>query len=724
VDRKLFLIVSLLVLIPAAGKQVYADDDLLILEEVFVTAQKREQRIQDVPLSISLVSGKILNEFNIQTTADLDNFVPGLVIQETPQNLNTITIRGVGTASGNETYDQSVSLFIDGVYAGRQREFQTALFDIERIEVIKGSQNTLMGKNTSLGAISLVTKKPGKTHSAYLESSYEIENTSYALTAAVDIPAGNSSTRIAFNHIDENGYIENIATGNDLAQRNQDTLRLITLLDISAGFTLEAMYQYDDLEILGDLFQPVNDELGIIRALDPLTELSLDDKKSSFMSVGKDGETFDVQHSQRAALTFTAELNDHLFTAITGWSEYDNNRVIDSDFTFGDYLLSAYDTDFNQITQEFRLATTGKGLFEYLVGMFFLRSDYSNTNLIDANFPDEEKFLLYGIAVQGATTKTFEQKTRVKSLFAQANRTLSERLELTLGVRWTDEDKDALYGNAVTRPGPALAVMPAFPPTDLSRNEKSVDGSINFQYGFAKDSMAYVSWSKGTKSGGFTDAAVLPEDAEFDAEIARTTELGAKMFFLGGIANLNVAAFYIDIKDFQVVTFTGLYFDIGTVPAQSTGFEADGYFVLSESTRIYGGFTYADAKQTDTGDQLPQSPKISASGGIRYEKPLYHNSDLRWSVDGIASYRDEMYHQMAQSIQSDSSSKLDIRLALKSRTDSWEVALLARNVTNERSSSFGFEYPLFGEIYGGEQMVCYGLEPMRTISLQAGLNFK
>ncbi len=144
-----------------------------ILEEIIVTAQKRVENVQDIPVTISVVTGETLDIFSIRDTNDLANSVPGLVIQATPQNLSQITIRGLGTGAGGESLDQSVGLFIDGIWAGRLREFQAALFDVERVEVIKGTQSTLLGKNTSLGANSILSRRPHDEFGGHIEGDFE-----------------------------------------------------------------------------------------------------------------------------------------------------------------------------------------------------------------------------------------------------------------------------------------------------------------------------------------------------------------------------------------------------------------------------------------------------------------------------------------------------------------------------------------------------------------------
>ena len=152
-----------------------------VLEEVIVTARKQVETVQDIPLTVNVVSGELLNNFTIRDSWDLADTVPGLTIQHTPQNLAQVTLRGLGTGSAGESLDQSVGLFIDGIWAGRIREFQTALYDVERVEIIKGTQTTQLGKNTSLGAISVITRRPGADLGGYLQADYEFEFDSLSL---------------------------------------------------------------------------------------------------------------------------------------------------------------------------------------------------------------------------------------------------------------------------------------------------------------------------------------------------------------------------------------------------------------------------------------------------------------------------------------------------------------------------------------------------------------
>lgn len=694
-------------------------EDSLYVEEVLVTAQKREQKLEDVPISVAVVGGRQVEEFAIRTTADLDNFVSGLVIQETPQNLSTITVRGVGTAAGNESYDQSVSLFIDGVFAGKTREFQTSLFDVNRIEVIKGTQNTLMGKNTSLGAISLFTNRPGDELSATLEASYETEYQSRGGSGAIDLPFGPVKFRLAFNLIDDRGYIKNATTGNEVPEREQSTVRLNTTIDLGENSELFVSYQYDDLYILGDIFQLTEDSNATIRSLAPSTELRFDDRKTSRVLAGDGGEAYDDQISERAAIGYTLEFNDMQLDLLSGWSSYTNERVVDSDWTAEELLFTTYDTNFEQFTQELRLTSPTGGTLEYILGIHYLTSNYDTANLVDANFPT-----IGFISVQGATFKTYEQDTEAWSVFGHSTLNITARQRLSLGLRFTDEDKDAMYGNTIRRPGPGVGIIPVFAPTPLARSESATDGSVNYQFDLNSDTMLYASWARGSKSGGFTDAANTPATAEYKEEVAKTTELGSKSVWLEGRAGLNAALFYIDIKDFQIVTFNGLGFDTDNVPAESKGVEMDGYVFLSEAARLYGGLTWADAERSDNHTQLPQSPRLTANLGLGYRWQGLFGSNLNLNSDTVLTYRDKMYNHLDEVIETNSATRVDLRLALSPASQAWELALVGRNLTDEEVESFGFEYPLLSNLFTSETIEARGLEPPRTLTLQFTLRLE
>ncbi len=698
----------------------------LVLEEVVVTAQKRVENVQDIPLTINVLEGTRLDDFTIRDTNDLAASVPGLTIQHTPQNLSQVTVRGLGTGSGGESLDQSVGLFIDGIWAGRIREFQTSLFDIERVEVIKGTQTSLLGKNTSLGAVSIISRRPDATFGGYLQGDYEFEFDSVYATGAVNIPTGFGDYRLAFNGVAESGYVDNETTGNEGPEREQTTLRLSGAWDIGNAGSLLLMYQWDDLEIKGDTFQPDEDSLGFMAGMDPGADIGIDRVKNAYTSYGSSGDAHDEQDSQRAIIQYDHDVVEHRFTSLTGWSEYDNDRLLDSDFLSVDYLTTAYDSDYDQFSQEFRIASPGGEKLDYIAGLYYLDSTLDYSGLTDTSFPWPE--LPSPLPLDSTSLLSYEQDTEVWSLFGQGVFNLGQNWRVALGLRYTDEEKDVIWGRQRLRSGGPLAdiisdiLAPEVPPTSLNRKEDNLDGSINVQYDFNNDTMGFVSWATGSKSGGFSVDVARPEEAEYDTEEAETLEVGLKTSLARGAALLNASLFYTEIEDFQVNTFVGDGFLTETVPAESRGLELEGQWLATHNLVLGASATYADAEEKDSGLRLPYAPEWAVSANARYEYP-WSSADLLWRLEGIVNYRDEQYQQRGERALDGALTLLDLRLALASANEKWEVAVLGRNLLDQKTS-FGFDYPFFGGSILPEGTTTIGsLNRPRTIALQGRYHF-
>ncbi len=701
--------------------------DVVVLEEVVVTAQKRVENVQDIPITINVVTGEVLENFSIRNTNDLAASVPGLAIQHTPQNLAQVAIRGLGTGSGGESVDQSVGLFIDGIWAGRIREFQAALFDVERVEVVKGTQTTLLGKNTSLGAVSVVSRRSGDEFGGYIQGDYEFEFESTYLTGALDVPTGFGNYRIAFNNVAEQGYVSNKQTGNEVPERDQSTLRITGDYGVADNGSLVISYQYDDLEIHGDTFQPDNDELGFLAGMDPATDIGIDQSKRAYTSFGSNGDSDDKQTSQRVIVHYDHSFGDYQFTSLTGWSEYENERLLDSDFMTVDYLNTSFDSDYEQFSQEFRIASPTGQRFEYIAGLFYLDGEIDYSGITDVQFPPP--YTAGPLPLDSTSLKNYDQDTEVWSLFGQSTFYISDRWRATIGLRYTDEQKDATWERVRLRSGGFLAdivsdiLAPEVEPTPLDRSDSNLDGSINVQYDLNDGMMGFVSWARGSKSGGFAIDVATPEEAEFESEEAETTELGVKMNLAGGAAILNASLFYTEIENFQVISFVGTGFQIFTVPAESKGLELEGQWAVTQGFTLGASATYSDAEEQDTKMRLPYAPEWSAALNALYEAP-WESNGLVWRISGALNYRDEQYMQAGERDLDGALTLLDLRLALASENNSWELALVGRNLLDE-SSSFGFDFPFFG----GQGDVPVGaatigsLSRPRTIALQARFNF-
>lgn len=707
-----------------------AGQALPVLEEVLVTAQKRVQNVQDIPVTINVVRAELLDNFSIRNTADLADSVPGLTIQATPQNLAQVAIRGLGTGSASESLDQSVGLFIDGIWSGRVRDFQTALFDVERVEVIKGTQNTLLGKNSSLGALSIVSRRPGDSFGGYLQGDYETEFGSSYLTGAVDIPTTLGNYRLAFNAVDESGYVDNNATENEVPEREQTTLRLSAQFGLGATGRLDISYEYDDLQITGDTFQPDRDSLGFMQAMDPEADIGLDQDKTAFTSYSSHGDADDEQTSQRVVVQYEQGLGDFTFTSLTGWSEYDNDRLTDTDFLSVDYLTSVFTSDYEQFTQELRITSPQGERVDYMLGLYYHDSDMDYANITDSAFPPPFTIDVgpFSFPVDSSSLLTYTQDTQILSGFGQASINLGERWNLTLGLRYTEEDKDAVWARERLRSGGLLAdaladqLSPEVPPTDLQRSEYNLDGSASLQLDVSDQAIAYLSWASGSKSGGFTNNVAVPEEAEFDTEKAQTTELGFKWQLAGGAGLLNAALFYTDIDDFQVVSFIGTGFLTSTVPARSQGLELETRWLLGPNLLLGASATYVDAEEKDSGLTLPYAPGWSAALDASWTLPLAL-ANLEWRLEGAINYRDEQFQQRLEASPDSALTLLDLRFVAAHPDGHWELALVGRNLLDE-SSSFGFDFPFFGgQVVPVGTTTIGSVSRPRTVAVQGRYNF-
>jgi iron complex outermembrane receptor protein len=516
----------------------------------------------------------------------------------------------------------------------------------------------------------------------------------------------------------EKGYVRNTYTENKVPERDQTNVRLTGLFPVAYNGELILSYQYDDLEIHGDSFQLVTDENDIVAAIDPNVIPGMSLRKQTFTSFGKNGEAIDEQSGERAYISYEHELGSYKLTSLTGLSEYDNQRVFDSDFATKDYLSVIADQDFSQFTQEFRLTSSSSQRFAYVGGLFYLDSDFDLSEILDAAFPPP--FTLGPLPLTGARSKSYRQNTRVISVFVQSTIDFGQRYAATVGLRWNDEEKDALFANTHLRTSPGIGIIsPEVAPTSLKRREDNLDGFVNLQYMLRDSAMLYGSWARGSKSGGFSTAVSYPADAEYDTEEAETTEVGLKTQLIGGSAILNLAIFRTEIDDFQVVRFTGLGFETTTIPVVSDGIEFESQWFAAENLLLTANATYVDATEDSTGDEMPGAPAWSANVTARYERALGIAS-LRWRFIGSLEYMDKRYTDRGEKFQIDSNTFLDLRLALLPSSDRWELALVARNLLDEKIP-YQFDYPIFGG--NNETTTVAGLNRPRTLAIQGRYHF-
>ena len=334
--------------VPAMAQGANSDDAVSAsaYNEIVVSARKRTESLQDVPMSVAVITGDRLIEQNLGQIENLQAVTSGLIVRKTPNNLVNLTLRGLGTGTAIDAFEQSVATFIDGTYAGRGPEFNGALFDFERVEVIRGAQASLLSKNTSLGAISLVTRKPGTEVSVNATGTLDLSLGSRTIEAGVDVPVSDAfQIRLAGKYDDQHGFVYNSYFDKDVPRTKNVSGRVTLAFQPVENLDMTLMYQYFQVRQKGMPWEIISDPNGNLEALSdfagyPGLEIGANRRQSE----GSDfGQSYDRTHGNRVVGTINYELaGGHTITSVTGYSDFDSERWRDTDLLPGDYLNGTY----------------------------------------------------------------------------------------------------------------------------------------------------------------------------------------------------------------------------------------------------------------------------------------------------------------------------------------------------------------------------------------------
>jgi outer membrane receptor protein involved in Fe transport len=621
-----------------------------MLEEVIVTATKRAEGLQDVPIAMSVVSGEKLEKFGVTELDELSAYLPNVHIGETGGN-SIIFIRGIG--SGNNTgFEQSVGTFIDGVYFGRSRNARAAFLDIERVEVLKGPQSTLFGKNTIAGAINITSAQPEEEFGGYIDAGYETELEGTSVTAMVTGAMSDTVRgRLVAKHYERDGWTENqfrapagsgLSNGKDGASQENDIIRGTLVWDATDNLTLNFKAEYGEFNTEGSLSKFLIEEPTPTVTGFTSTELHGWNDPDYARTVG-----FNYDQSQtggfpgrpveddmdNSVLQLTAEyvMGEYSLRSITAYTEYEFDNCVDIDYASIDFADQCINESHEQFTQEFLLSSPIGQTVEWLAGLYYQDAtlDLDNTlGLAWSGLPPVEAVVLGMVGPVPSTSldvmhrTQLEQNTETWSAFASFTWHITDRFRTIFGLRYSDDEKDIDKENLTTaHAGPGTSVLPdavlngiytnALPlftnhAYKLDRSEEHTTGDLKFQYDLTDDIMAYFTYATGYKAGGFDTSNLRDQSREFEDETVESIELGMKMTLWDGRARVNMAVFEGTYEDMQVSTFVGAGFIVGNA-AESTsrGFEADFEVALTDSVMLNGAFAFLDAEYDSYPDAGP-----------------------------------------------------------------------------------------------------------------------
>ncbi len=635
-----------------------------LLEEVIVTAQKREQNLQDVPVAVSAFSGALLTESAIKDVFDLQNSAPGLVVDQN-QNATTsnFSVRGIGTGGNNFGFESSVGLYVDGVYRSRQSSMINQLVDVASVDVLRGPQGTLFGRNTLSGAIQFTTVRPDHEGTGFLEAgggNLSLINVNGAKSFSVIDNV--LALRATGFYSERDGFVDNIATGDkdEIFDRDRygirlqglwtpsDTLSLLVIADYSEidEVCCATTVQWDnnrlDMRIGSPTFgTPGTDAFLEARGATFIPESRIFDQKVAY-SFNPISQNEDYGLSAQLDWDLSTELT---LTSITAWRQFESFDEIDADFTDLDGLTDTNDADQEQFSQELRLTYTGER-FNYVVGAYYFEQDLNSSSTL--TFGDDTEFIagaFLGIPLEqifmggffppdGWANDVNQQEHQSWAVFGQADYAFNEKWMVTAGLRYSDEDKKlkAIY----TESGFELAFLTGdFPPTTKRPNvddrltDDQVTGTLKLSWFPSDTVMVYASVGTGYKAGGTNTDRIEPAfDQLFDAETSTSYELGMKAEFPDQGVRLNIALFQAEVEDLQVGTFTGSGFNVqNAATADTYGGEVELFWQPTPTFNMTAGYSksVADFDEFEKGncwvttpfrDGIPDSGARNADGSL------------------------------------------------------------------------------------------------------------
>lgn len=702
----------------AIASSVSASLALAQLEEVIVTAQKRAESVQDVPISINALSEDFIATSGMANVSDVVKYVPGMGAQVDGPTQSVLSIRGIGTSAFSPSADSSVGVFLDDVYTGHPLTSAQSFFDVERIEVVKGPQGTLFGRNTSAGAISIISKKADRDE-VYADFMTGFGNKGQELYQML----GNYSTsqdwgvRLGIKYEERDGTHVNAADGTELNNREDLLVRLGIQNDWSDRLRTQVLLQYNTSSAYYGVVPVDPDNRGNDVKIDTVEQNSRNDQDIT---------------SFRGALRVEYDLNDALtLTSITSY--FDSEAIgipFDAD-TFTVRILEFEEpAEFEYLSQEFRINGQTESVDWFVGASIRTEEVFTNTQLRYSDF-DVIDLLL------GASCSDFEpdfgscnENVVEPSLATATNDSwgvygditwrMSERLSVTVGARYSHDEKDMKQNTpfqgdtAVTAAllGDNLLELATTGVLTASDSWDDFSPRLAVRYNLTDDFMIYGNVSRGYKAGGFNSgpdrpfSSLAPGESQliagFEPEDSMAYEIGFKSTLADQRLRLNGALFFIDYSDLQVETFKGLAFAIDNVSdAESQGFELDAQWLVTENLDITIGYSYLDAELTDGSLADPDAPGgvVDISGLTMFNAPentlaftAMYSVPTSWgSVDARFgySYTDEQF--LADYLLAgpdffvlESRSVVDLRIAATGQDRKWSIALIGENLGDER----------------------------------------
>jgi len=700
-----------LLAIPAFGQ-----DAGTTLEEIVVTAQRREQNLQEVPIAISAMSGDMLAESGVRDPRDLQGFVPNLQFQSgTAATTTIIFLRGVGIGDFNANTTGAVGVYVDDVFLGANSGKLFNVFDGQGVEVLRGPQGTLYGRNTTGGAIKFASRLPTDELSANASVLYGNYN-DIRFEGGIGGPVVDDRLKVRVSALYDNrdGWLKNRVTGHDL--NDVDLWALRGIVDFTPTDSLLLRLTLHAGQNRGGARQFQHRGQGVDFANEPLPPgpcgLPMDGLGYSDCDHNPNAGDYNVEGKEKVdvfggSLLARLDMGAMTLTSITAYEKVDRNTLEDTDASPDDVLTSVYKDNPRQWSEELRVQSDGDERLNWIVGAFFFHDDLgtdSSYDLLRSLRPFfESPENPTGFSPEnnvGLLRYPYDQTTKSTAVFGQADFKIADDWTLTAGLRYTQDKIDFDYTSFFDELG---FIVPLVNVKD-SKTFSDLSGRLALSWQAREDLLVYGSISKGYNSGGYAGfAANDPLQLKpFDPEHLYAYEVGAKSEFMDRRVRLNAAAYYYDYQDLQVFiydTSTGIPIQrkVNAGSGEVYGLEADltvkptswfdAFLGVSLLQSKYQNFT--DGLGHDfSGNNLVNAPESALTGGITFTQPIGDHGSLRATLNG--SYQSEVFFTPAndKAYSQSSVTLLNARLAWTPPNDAFEVALWGKNLTDERWVNF------------------------------------
>ena len=650
------------------------------LEEIIVTAEKRTQNTQDVPLAVTTISGDRLTASGITSLGDVALKTPNLSFTEFNIGEPQLFLRGLGSTADSAGADPTVSLFIDEVYIGRSGSGSADLFDLDRIEILRGPQGTLYGRNVTGGAISMYTKKPTEEFSAKASitlGNYDLKTIRGAVNGAI---TESVNGKLTFSSRSTSGYSKNITTDQELDDVNNFSIRGQLLFNPSdtTEVLLSSDYSKDNpngecrdiAKLDRDSVKGTSEQHAYLMQM--IIDEGIDDPRKCGQSLIQSSNKTVSGVSMRVEYDFDALQ----LTSVTAYREAEYDWVHELggvDAPPG--LLGVVDNEgekSDQLSQEFRLSNTADNM-HWVVGVYGIQENIDRFANVPITFAS-------GLLLDRSWLQDAQNTS--KAVFGQIVFPVMDKLNLTLGGRqtWDDKEMDQQYKSSPT------AVV--YDLKGLNDKWDAFTGRVTLDYTVDDDKMLYATWSEGYKSGMFLSQSTAEVGAAgtLNPELATNIEVGMRTEWLDNTVRLNVTYFDMEVSDLQLFRLVNLTLVSENATIESSGAEVEFAFAVTDNFSVAGSYSTLDAKfvgGTFDGNSVTRSPDNKYNIEAEYISALGNDGELR--IRAGASHSDNFYTEATNEDVSlhDSYTKIDASAKYTDPTGTYTLEIWGKNLTDE-----------------------------------------